>query len=384
MSRTIKVAAVQMEANPAPTENRLKRADQLVTQAAQAGAQLVVLPEIFNTGYGYSDENHQRAEPLSGPTATWMKQCAAQLNIHLAGSLMLLDQDEVYNALLLFAPDGRMWRYNKNYPWGWERGYFRDGHNIMVAQTDLGDLGMMICWDSGHTDLWQRYAGQVDMMLISSCPPDVGNPTYHFPNGEQITGADLGPMSAKLSHTGLLTFGDMLNKQTAWLGVPAVNTVGTGQIKTKIPNGLIALLMFVPTAPWLAKYIPQAQQMQISCDFVPGCKVVDAQGQVLSALTQAQGESFTLAEVTLAAKKPTPHGSQPASPLPWYLYWYADVVVPYLMLPIYRQGLRRVWGSRMAPVQASTRHWLGILGLGLVFSLGLGMVASRLLRSRSK
>jgi hypothetical protein len=38
-----------------------------------------------------------------------MRETAASLHIHLAGSLMLLDGNEVYNSLLLFAPDGRYW-----------------------------------------------------------------------------------------------------------------------------------------------------------------------------------------------------------------------------------------------------------------------------------
>ncbi len=96
MPRTIKVAAVQMDANPAPTTDRLVRADRLVAEAAQTGAHLVVLPELFNTGYAYTNANHYLAESLDGPTATWMKETAAWLRIHLAGSLMLLDGDEVY------------------------------------------------------------------------------------------------------------------------------------------------------------------------------------------------------------------------------------------------------------------------------------------------
>ena len=108
-----------MDANPAPTGERLARAERLVGEAAAAGAQLVVLPELFNVGYGYSAANHRLAEPPAGPTIAWMKETAARLNVHLAGSLMLLDGDEAYNALLLLAPDGRTWRYDKNYPWGW-------------------------------------------------------------------------------------------------------------------------------------------------------------------------------------------------------------------------------------------------------------------------
>ena len=66
---------------------------------AIAGAQWVVLPELFNLGYGYADENFRRAEPSAGPTAAWMRATAACQNVHRAGSLLLLDQDEICNAL---------------------------------------------------------------------------------------------------------------------------------------------------------------------------------------------------------------------------------------------------------------------------------------------
>ncbi len=64
MSRTINIAAVQMIARPASLSERLTRAEMLVVRAAQDGAQFVVLPELFNAGYEYTDENYRRAEPL--------------------------------------------------------------------------------------------------------------------------------------------------------------------------------------------------------------------------------------------------------------------------------------------------------------------------------
>jgi predicted amidohydrolase len=342
MSRTIKVAAVQMDANPAPTGQRIARAGRLVAAAAAAGARLIVLPELFNSGYAYDDANFGLAEPIDGLSATWMRDTAARLSVHLAGSLMVLDDHEVYNALLLFAPNGQMWRYDKLHPWGWERGYFRAGGRIVVAETELGDLGMMICWDTAHANLWRQYAGSVDMILISSCPPDLTDPVYHFPNGGRVTADDMGPFMASMKGLGRRLFGDMINQQAAWLGVPAVNTVGCGHIQTAIPNGRAALLGFLPAAPWLVRYLSQADKMRVSCGIAPGCKVVDNQGRVLAELTQDEGETFTIAEVILAAQKPSPQGPQPRSDLPWQAYFVGDILLPALAMPVYRNGLRRL------------------------------------------
>jgi len=378
MSRIINVAAIQMDVAPAPTSQRLARAGRLIDQAAQAGADLVVLPEVFNTGYAYTDENYCRAETLTGLTVTWMKDTAARLNIHLAGTLLLLDNVEVYNALLLVAPDGRIWRYDKTYPWGWERAYFRDSNRVTVARTDLGDVGMLICWDVAHPGLWRQYAGRVDMMLVCSSPPDLSNPTYYFPEGERVTLDDMGPLMARLKDVGHRIWGTMFDQQTAWLGVPAVNTVAVGTFKSALPNPVGTLLSFLPLAPWLAKYLPQAHKLHVTSSMLEGCKVVDANGQALAALSQEQGESFALAEVILADEKPHPQGLQPAAPIPWLTYLASDVLLPLITLPAYRKGLRRAWGKDMAPPDALTRRWMPLLGAALALSAGLGVLIGAL------
>ena len=236
---------------------------------------------------------------------------------------------------------------------------------------------MMICWDSAHPELWRRYAGRIDLMLICSCPPDVSNPTYHFPNGDSITFDDMGPMMASMKGSGQLVFNDTINQQTAWLGVPTVNTVGTGHIRTAIPNGLGTFLAFLPAAPWLVKYVPQASRMEMSCDMTQGCKVVDVSGQVLTELTQEQGETFTIAEVTLADERPRPRKPQPASQVSSITYLSSDVLLPALTVPTYRKGLRRAWGKEMAPLNASARKWTILLGLGTVVSFLFGMFWGR-------
>ena len=196
MPESIQIAAIQMDAAPAPTQDRLARAEKLVAAAAADGAQLIVLPEVFNTGYIYSDENYQRAEAFDGPTASWMRKSAVQHGVHLAGSFLRAEQNEIYNSLLLVSPQGRQWHYDKSYPWIWERAYFRKGRGVTVAETELGKIGMLICWDVAHPNLWQQYAGRVDLMLVSSCPPRVFDINLILPDGKRVSSREMGAVFA--------------------------------------------------------------------------------------------------------------------------------------------------------------------------------------------
>ncbi len=244
----------------------------------ERGADIVVLPELFNTGYSYAPQMHSRAENLDGQTVAWMRDIAARTEIHLAGSLLLFDGMDIANTMLLVAPDGDLWRYDKCYPWCWERSCLRPGNTITIADTRLGKFGMLVCWDTAHLHLWAAYAGKIDLLLISSCPPDGANPRLSLHHVPPLTLGQLGPVGKPLQHTGSTLFGAMINEQTAWLGVPAICTVATGRITTPIPRGQATLVSFLPAAPWLFPYFAEAHTMSMSCDMIPGCKVLDSRG----------------------------------------------------------------------------------------------------------
>ena len=292
MDRRITIATTQLDAAPAPVPERLVRAESLVMQAAQAGAQLVVLPELFNTGYAYRNENFALAESSDGRTAQWMKQTSSRLGVHLAGSLLLRDGRDIYNALLLYAPDGRVWRYDKNYPWGWERAYFREGHAVCIAETDLGAIGMMLCWDMAHADLWRQYAGKVDLILACSCPPNVPDGSYHFPDGSQVTGAQMGPMMRSMRQSAPRIFEDTPAQQTAWLGVPFVGSTACGVIRTPLPNPVGSLMGFLPTAPWLIRYLPQLKHVEVSASLVEAARIFAADGQPIGRTAGRTGRNI--------------------------------------------------------------------------------------------
>jgi len=338
MTKTIKVATLQMDANPAPVNERLERAENIVTQATQNGAQLINLPELFNTGYSYTDTNFDLAEPMDGKTISWMKTITSRLNIHLAGSLLLFDNGEIYDSLLLFSPSGQVWRYDKHYPWAWERGYFREGHGITVAHTELGDLGMMICWDASHPNLWKQYARQVDMMVIASCPPDGPNAIYQFADGSQLRFSGISSILESMEDLGEMTFGRMVDQQAEWLGVPVVNSGGSGTIRTNIPRGRALVLSFLLIAPRLIKQLGNANQLQMSSNMIESCKIVDATGQILAKCAQSEGEGYAMADIDLPPQKSTPMENQPKSPLNSMAYLNADVIVPWMMRSVYRKG----------------------------------------------
>jgi predicted amidohydrolase len=301
---------------------------------------------LFNIGYAYIDQNFERVEPIDGKTSTWMKSAASRFNIHLSGTILLLENGDIYNSMLLFSPSGQMWRYDKNYPWAWERGYFREQKGITVAKTELGDLGMLICWDVAHPKLWEQYAGLTDMIVAASCPPDAPQGSYDFPNGEKVTFDEMGSVTKSLKNAGKIFFGDMVDQQAQWLGVPMVNSGACGTVKTPIPKGDALAKMLALFAPHIRKLWTQADQMQLSCEMMSSCKIVDASGCVLAKRHPSEGEGFVMAEVSLGDTKSAPRGQQPKPPLSFIDYQLsilnADVMIPAMMKSVYKNGLKKL------------------------------------------
>lgn len=339
MPHSIRVASIQLDVTPAPTAERLVRAEVILRQAIEAEAELAVLPELFNTGYAYNDDNYQRAETLDGVTVTWMKRMAHAQNLHLAGSLLLREGGEIYNSLLIVAPDGQTWRYDKRYPFIWERRYFHPGRGISVTHTGLGELGMLICIDSTHLNMWRKYAGKVDMMVIASCPPHTGDFTYHFPSGDTLTTESLGRMMLPMRQAVPLAFTRLLEEQAGWMGVPVVNSVACGRFESPVPDGRQTLSGMLLYNPSLRRYLPQAPGLHVSADMLEGCRVVGLDGKLLAERRQAEGEGMALAEAALPEHRQMPTTPQPRLPMPQYALWMSDLMA-LMQRKAYRRGVR--------------------------------------------
>lgn len=379
MSRTLIAAAVRLDNTPAPLNVRLQAAEAQVVRAAAQGAKLVVLPEVFNTGYAYSHENYTRAEPLDGPTVTWMKRLAAEHGLHLAGSLLLRGPEHITNSLLLIAPDGRLWRYDKNHPWVWERAYFREGRDITVAHTDIGRFGLMICIDVLAPSMYRRYAGQVDALIVSASPPRMHELTFHFPDGERVSLAALMGFTQAQRMIINEAFGTHVRRLAAWMGVPVIQTTPYGQFETTLPIPWLSWAVLLARKPSMWRYYLKAGPVTGRARYYDETWITDAGGAVLARYDTA-ADGFALATVGLADSPP-----QPADRFPgglagaFWLSWLSDSA-GWLTIPAYRRGVRRAWGRHMAPVDAATRDWSGVVMLAGL----LGFLLGRLGRKRNK
>jgi len=328
------VATLQMNAMPTSLDDRLSRAEKLIGDAVNGGAKLIVLPELFNAGYSYAQSNYDYIEPVDGKTFTWMKAQSAKYQIYLAGTIMVKDGEDVYNRAYLISPQGQVWQYDKTYPFGWERAFFRDNKDksITIAETEFGKVGMLICWDSAHADLWAKYAGKVNLMLIPSCPPNMQNPTLTFADGSQFH------IHADDNH-----FADKdIHDQTAWLGVPAIHSTGAGQFSSVMPRPILSLIGLLARQPRLLfKHIRKAKLVRIQADFGDYSKIINKNGEKVISVGKLDADGIAIATIEIPEIITVPTQPQPTMRTASQTFFIVDKVNAPLMQGVYRRELNK-------------------------------------------
>src|SRR5262244_2747932 len=156
-----RVGLVQMSATPDPDKN-LQRAIDRVHQAAAKGAQIVCLPELFQTQYFCQREDaalFDLAEPIPGPATTRLSEVAKQLKVVLVASLFEKRAPGVYhNTAVMLDSDGSLRGiYRKMHipddPLYYEKFYFTPGDlGFKAFDTQYGRVGTLVCWDQWYPE----------------------------------------------------------------------------------------------------------------------------------------------------------------------------------------------------------------------------------------
>lgn len=182
----IVVAAVQMGMSREVAEN-LDRAEGLVREAAARGAQLVVLPELFEGRYFCIDQEPahlELARELAGhPTVERFAALAGELGVVIPVSVYELAGQARFNTVVMVDADGSvMGSYRKSHlpdgPGYTEKYYFSPGDTgFRVWPTRAGSIGVGICWDQWFPEAARSMAlGGAEILVypsaIGSEPPD--------------------------------------------------------------------------------------------------------------------------------------------------------------------------------------------------------------------
>jgi len=155
-------------------ESRRVRVASLVRE--QAGADLVVLPELWTTGAFAYEEFGTEAEPLEGPTYEAMAKAASDAGVWLhAGSIPERDPDgPLYNTSLIFSPSGDLAAaYRKIHRFGFDKGeavLMGAGRDLVTVRLPGTTLGVATCYDLRFPELFRGLA-------------DAGAETFVIPAG---------------------------------------------------------------------------------------------------------------------------------------------------------------------------------------------------------
>ena len=159
----VSIGLIQTSCSDNPKDNLYQQMG-LIREAAEKGAQIVCLQELFNTPYfcvDYNEDYFDWAEPLDGQLVQSLSDLANELEIVLVAPFFEKRAKGVYhNSLVVIDTDGRvLGSYRKTHipddPGFYEKYYFTPGDEetgFQVFDTEFGKIGTLICWDQWYPE----------------------------------------------------------------------------------------------------------------------------------------------------------------------------------------------------------------------------------------
>lgn len=164
---TLQVAGVQADLAWQDRDANHAMARTEVGRAAALGARLVVLPEMFPSGF--SMDTARVAEAQDGPSAELLVDLAARHDVWTAGTFACRhDSGLPTNRFLVAGPDGEVTTYDKVHPFthGDEADHYVGGTRLRVAEVDGVRLGLAVCYDLRFANLFWTLGPGVDGFLV--------------------------------------------------------------------------------------------------------------------------------------------------------------------------------------------------------------------------
>jgi len=171
----MQIASIQMSVVENDKTATLEKGVENIRRAK--GADLIILPELWNIGFMSFDRYLSEAEDKSGPTLTAMRDAARELRVYLhTGSFVEKEDGKHYNSSYLLSPEGEVLaNYRKIHLFGYnsrEKQILDHGDKVVVVSTPLGKLGLVTCYDLRFPELFRRMVEkEAELFLVCSAWP---------------------------------------------------------------------------------------------------------------------------------------------------------------------------------------------------------------------
>jgi predicted amidohydrolase len=164
----MKVAAVQHDTVWEDPDANYTRVAPMIADAAAEGARLVVLTEMYSTGF--SADTEKISEPVGGPSARFLADQAIAQNVWVCGSLPeRADRaDRPFNRLVLAGPGGELHRYSKIHPFTYsgEHERFASGDKHLTVDVEGVRVSLFVCYDLRFADEFWALAHDTDCYVV--------------------------------------------------------------------------------------------------------------------------------------------------------------------------------------------------------------------------
>ncbi|MDZ4765508.1 MAG: carbon-nitrogen family hydrolase [Chloroflexota bacterium] len=164
----VTVSLAQMNIALGDVKKNVKTAEELIIEAARRGSHLVVLPELWSTGYAL-DQAKELSTELNIGVFAQISSLATQNKISIVGSLLEKRGLQVANSATFVAPNGRlMGVYRKIHLFKLmdEDRWLQPGAAPLLMELPWGMTGIAICYDLRFPELVRRYAVQGAKLMI--------------------------------------------------------------------------------------------------------------------------------------------------------------------------------------------------------------------------
>lgn len=167
---TLNVSIVQADLHWHDPERNLADFSRAFEQMERA-TDLVVLPEMFATGFTMHAEEH--AERMNGRSVSWMAEAAKRTGAAICGSLIVSDGGNYYNRFILMRPDGNFDFYDKRHLFrlAGEHEHYSPGNDLVTFRLNGWRIRPMVCYDLRFPG-WSRGRNDYDLLVYVANWPD--------------------------------------------------------------------------------------------------------------------------------------------------------------------------------------------------------------------